>query len=312
VTQGVVSSNTPLLQKACTVVIGQPLVPGQGVSITNQSIGLPSALDVWFSVKRNLKAKTPNACDLRLYNMTAATRASITQVSALSPTPTINVPAKTLVPVSLTAGYANATSVIFSGFMRSAQVTSDNPDYVVEIQAGDGDGAIVYSRSTASFQTGTTAYTVAVQLMMDMGCTPPYGNLATVAAALRASKLYSGGYVLKGNSMEHLYDLANSCGLEVTIQGGVPQWTMRGQALGGQAYVLSSTSGLLGSPSMDSKGLLSFETELLPGLGPGSPIQMNSLFIKGLFRITSVEITGDTNAPVWGIKGQAKPVGLAA
>jgi len=106
-------------------------------------------------------------------------------------------------------------------------------------------------------------------------------------------------------------------------RNGVAQWQKLGQPLGGEAYVLSTTglqtnliaaalgnTGVLGSPTIDTKGILSIETLMLPGLAPGQPIQVNAKYVSGLFRIISIETTGSTFDNDWKHSIQAKPYGL--
>lgn len=301
-----------LFEKSCTITIGS-------VQVTN--IGLNRGLDVWFNVKRSIQKGKTNVADLRLFNLTATTRQAI--ASELGPQ---NDP----VQVQIDAGYVGNTSTIFLGQMRNAMVTSQGPDQIVEIQAGDFDVGTIGSRSNATFGTGTTPYQVAQQLISDMGCGA--GNIASYATLLKSSTIYSLGYALKGNSFSHLQDLAHSLGLEVTMQGGVLQWSMIGQAVGSQKiYSVSSTTGLLGSPTVGTEGiknnpktpglrkvkgfsgtLLTFETLMLPSVQPGQLIFVQGEFIQALVRIIAMQTRGGTAENDWGHSIEGKPEGLSA
>jgi hypothetical protein len=295
-----VSAPFQLINRSCTITVGTTQIANIG-----QQIGI----DVWFQVKKSLKG-TPNTADLRLYGLSEATRKGLEQSTQTSPSPASGPGASnTLVPVQIDAGYVGSTSTIFLGEMRSAQTSTDGPDTVTELTTGDGDQAAILARSTASFGAGANAYSVAQQLLRDMGCGA--GNIATVAPILKASPLFQRGVVLKGSSLDHLLDLARSCALEVTVQGGVAQWCSLGQPLGGEAYSLSSSTGLIGSPSVDTKGTLSVEMLMAPGILPGKPIVMDALYVKGLFRICSAEWTGDTSGNDWKIALECKRYGLA-
>ena len=276
------------------------------VSNIGQSIGL----DAWFQVRRSLKANEPNTCDLRLYNLAPSTLSALAAATQTVPSPA-NAPGSplTVVPVKIVAGYEGGTSTIFLGEMRSAQTITDGADNVTELTTGDGDFATILARSVASFPPGTNAYTVAVKMLADMNL--GQGNLSTVAPIMRASNLYSGGVVLKSSSWDHLRDLCASCGLEVSIQGGVAQFMPLGTPLIGQAYLLSSDTGLIGSPSVDTKNVLTCKTEMLPGIAPGVAIQLSSKYVKGTFRVTSVTTTGDTAGDDWCHEIEAKPQGWA-
>ena len=199
---------------------------------------------------------------------------------------------------------------MFLGELRSAQTTKAGPDLVTELSTGDSDQAGLLARSTASFGPGCNGYVVARRLLADMGC--GVGNLASVASILMSTPIYQQGVVLKGNSLDHLLDLALSCGLEVKLQGQVAQWTALGQPINGQAYSLTPSTGLIGSPSLDTQGTLTCETLMLPGLVPGQPIVLSSKFVTGLFRVTSMQTTGDTAGKEWSHSIEAKRYGKAA
>lgn len=309
------AAGVPLVNRASTITVG---------TVRIQNIGQQIGLDVWFQVRRSLKPKEPNTCDLRLYDLspdqraaiqasTTGSVAAITTKGSAKKAPTTKAAASPTVPVTIEAGYVGGTSVIFLGQMRSAQTVTDGPSTVTELTTGDGDEATLLARSTASFPAGASAYTVAQQILSDMGCGP--GNLASVAGVLKGTSMFTSGVVLKGNSLDHLCDLAAGCGLEVTVQNGVAQWTKLGQPVGGDAYLLSTTgpagnTGVIGSPTIDTKGILSIKTLLLPGLSPGQAISVNAKYVQGLYRIVSIETTGSTFDNDWSHDIQAKPYGL--
>ena len=308
----VAMSGLQLFEKACTVTIG---------SVQVNNIGLQRGLDVWFNVKRSIQKGRTNVADIRLYNMTAATRQAI--ASELGPQ-------STPVPVQIDAGYVGNTSTIFMGQLRNVMVSSQGPDYVIEIQAGDFDVGTIAARSTATFGTGATPYDIVTQLIQDMGCGA--GNLASFATQLKSSTIYKNGYVLKGGSYEHLQDLAYSLGLEVTMQSGTLQWTQIGGATGsGKIYKLTSTTGLIGSPTIGTEGiknspktrglrkvkgfsgtLLTCESLMLPGLAPGQLIYVEGEFVQALIRIIAIQTRGGTAENDWGHSIEGKPEGLSA
>jgi hypothetical protein len=289
-----------LLNRSCTVTVGTTRIA---------NIGQQLGLDVWFSIRRSLRPKEPNTCDLRINGLKEDTRKAIEQASQPLPSAASAPGSKAkVVPVKIEAGYVDHTETIFLGEMRSAQTVTDGPDIVTELTTGDGDEAALLARSTSTFGPGANAYAVAQALIKDMGCGT--GNLATVADVLRAAPLYSKGVSLKSNSLSRLVNLAAACGLEVSVQGGVTQWCSRGQPLKGEAYKLSSDSGLVGSASVDTKGVLTFQMLMAPGIRPGAPVVLDSVYVKGLFRIISVETTGDTAGNDWYHVVEAKRYGL--
>jgi hypothetical protein len=301
------SPSIQLFERSCTVTVGTTQIA---------NVGQKTSLHVWFQVRRSLKPRDPNTCDLRIWNLSDTTRKAIEQAAQPLPPPGGSPPGAPLkaTPVRIDAGYVGNTSTIFLGELRSAQTVRDGPsDTVTELTTGDGDDAAILSRSSAALGAGTTAYLVAQQLLGDMGC--GVGNIATVRSVLQASTAYPKGVALKGASFDLLCDLAASCGLEVTIQGGVAQWLSRGRPLGGQAYLLQTTpqnTGVIGEPTVDTKGVLSIQTLMLPGLAPGQPVSVSTAYISGLYRVVSFETTGDSAGDDWTHSLECKRYGLAA
>ena len=255
-------------------------------------------LDLWFQAKRNLKPKEPNTCNLKLWNLAPASRQAIesytsTSFQAGGAPPGLG---QNVVPVKIEAGYVGNFSTVFLGNMRSAHTVRDGTDLITELDTGDSDEAMLLARTSSAFGTGANAYTVAMSIIQnDMGI--GVGNIATVQSILMASPMFKSGGIVKGRSMVHLSDIATSCGLEVSIQGGATQWLTAGRPLGGQAYNLASApqnTGLIGSPTVDTKGILHAESLLIPGLVPGNPIQINGEFVTGWFRVLSTEVVCET------------------
>lgn len=310
---------TTLFNRSCTIRVGDVQI---------SSIGQQAGLDVWFSVKRSLKPRTPNTCDLRFFNLKDSTRKAIEQAaqplappggSAASAVRTsgkgknaVTTADNTGTPVTISAGYVGSESLIFQGALRAAQTMTDGATTTTELTTGEGDSAAILARTSFHFGAGASAYTVALQLLSDMGC--GMGNTASVANILKSAPAYKYGVTIKGRSSHHLADLAASCGLEVTLPKGIPQWLPLGQPLPGQAYLLQTTptnTGVIGSPSVDTKGVLSIDVEMLPGIAPGISIVVQTSYLSGLYRVTSVETIGDTHGVDWKHSIEASRLGNA-
>jgi hypothetical protein len=130
------------------------------------------------------------------------------------------------------------------------------------------------------------------------------GNLPKALNLLNtqgAAQLYANGAVIKGLAADHMTDLMRSAGLEWSIQDGQLQVLNVGQPLAGQAILISESSGMVGSPSVDTKGVLAFTTLMIPGIKPGIPVsvQTETPNTSGGYRIISVEYKGDTMGQEW-------------
>ena len=69
--------------------------------------------------------------------------------------------------------------------------------------------------------------------------------------------------------------------------------------LPGLAFELTPDSGLVGAPSVDSKGVVNAQTLLIPGLRPGSLCVFKSRSINGGYRIRKITYTGEFAGKEW-------------
>lgn len=276
-----------LFGRRATVQVGDLLIDAGG----------GTGLDVDFTARRGVKVSKgatkpqPNTCDLSIFNLNADHRKQIEQ-------PTTPGAAKAKVPVVVSAGYRGRQTVIFSGELRAGHSLRNGSTWVTELTTGDGDDALTQTRLSIALSKGSTAEHGIRQILGALGVGE--GNLSAGVTRLKeqalAAQLFSRGVVLKGAAAELMTHFCRSVGLEWSIQGGALQLTAIGQPLGGQAIVVDAEHGMLGAPTVDTKGILSVKTEMLPDIAPGVAIAVNALEFTGGFRVLSVETHGDTRA----------------
>ena len=100
--------------------------------------------------------------------------------------------------------------------------------------------------------------------------------------------------------------LAKSAGLELSIQNGAIQLLERGLPLRDASVVLTSDTGLVGSPTVGDKGIVKFRALLNPDIVPGRQIELQSRALDGRFRAERVDYKGDTTAQDWYVDVEAK------
>ena len=102
--------------------------------------------------------------------------------------------------------------------------------------------------------------------------------------------------------------LAQSAGLEWSIQNGNLQLLGRGAALAAKAIVLRADTGLIGVPSIDSEGVVRARSLIVPDLFPGRKVEILSQAVRGFFAIEKATYTGDTTAGAqeWYVDIEAK------
>jgi hypothetical protein len=207
---------------------------------------------------------------------------------------------KTL-PCQLDVGYEDESlHTIFLGTVRTARSVKEGTEIVTTIATGD-DGHIGARPSYTAPKGASQAETIhGIAKQMGVGL----GNIATVEGVqvlLGAVGDLAGvaATVFTGRGPEVFTQLLRSNGLEWSVQDGALQVLPVGQSGQVEAVLLSSRTGLVGSPSVDNKGVLSARALIQPDLVPGRPVTIDSLTLQGTFRIEEVVLRGDTFGTEW-------------
>lgn len=258
---------------------------GLGVQLDN--------LDCTFRVKKNLKPE-PNTAEVKIYNLSEATRKILS-------TP------KKLV-LRLEAGYPGQVAQLFLGEVRSAHSFRDNTEIVTEISTGDSEKEMQTSRIALSVGPKVPASVALTAIARSLGV--GLGNVPVAAAKLQATgkAFFGSGTAIYGHAADMLTDFCRSADLEWSVQDGVLQILDRGKALEGLAVYLSADTGLIGSPTIDNKGLVTATALIQPDLRPGHKVAFDSLEFKISqgYRIQECEYIGDTAGADWTVRFTAK------
>jgi hypothetical protein len=258
-----------------------------------------TALDCSFTIEKSL-APEPNTCHLTIWNLSEDSQGQLEQ---LKPT---EKQAKTGIPCRIEAGYKEGTSLIWLGDLRTVETTRDGPDWVTHLTSGDGEKAWQHARNHVAYGPKTPIEVALRSIARSLGVGE--GNLGKVVQRLKVagSAIWPAGKVLSGAASRQLIDIARSADLEVSIQDGALQFLDRGQALAGQAVRLSHETGLIGSPSVDSDGVLTATMLMIPDIRPGVVVVVDAVRVKGNYRAEKVTWRGDTTASEWYVEIEAK------
>lgn len=249
-------------------------------------------LDMSFKVSKSLKPE-PNKAELRIYNLNEEHRSALEQTQT----------ARVLVE----AGYESGTSVLFLGDLRTTRSVTEGPSIVTALSSGDGEKAIQTARVSASLAKNSTPEQVLRTICEAMGVDT--GNLNQAVNALRSAGIsnhFAEGCVLSGSAYREMNAICKSVGLTWSIQDGKLQILPLRQALQGSAVLLSPQTGLIGSPTVDNKGVMSCRMLMAPDVFPGRLLVLESARLRGQYRIEACDYTGDTRGQDWYIDLQAK------
>jgi hypothetical protein len=175
------------------------------------------------------------------------------------------------------------------------------------LSSGDAEEAHQKARIVASVKRDAKAAEVLELVAKSLGVRD--GNLSDAVAKIRSSGVadrYAEGAVFAGQSSRELTEVCRSLGLTWSVQDGALQFLELGQALSGSAILLSPSTGLVGSPTLDGKGVLSAKSLIIPDLFPGRLIVVESEGVRGGFRVERTIHTGDTAGVDWYVEIEAK------
>lgn len=257
-----------------------------------ETLGL-EGFDVRFEITKSLSAKTPNAAELKVWNLDVEHRQRLQELEK--------------VYLSIEAGYASGMSLLFRGDLRDVVSSRENADWVTTITSDSGRRARK-KRLVRSFAPGSTVSSVLQAAAKGMGVR--LGNTAarTVEAKIagtQASKFFN-GYAIAGAIDEELDRLARSCNLEWSIQDDELQFLDYGEPLSQLAVRLTSETGLLGSPEPGNKGICEARTLIVPDLYPGRRVEMVSEHVRGMYRVETTKHVGSTFGSEWYVDLQLK------
>jgi len=250
------------------------------------------ALDVQFTVVKTLKPQ-PNTCELTVWNLSEEHRQQLQQLN-----PTKN-PATKGVPCKIEAGYRDAVSQIWLGDLRTVETTREGPNFLTKLTSGDGERGWQNGRMHVSYGPHTSVDTVFRGMARALGVSE--GNLASVVSRLKiaGAAQFTAGVVISGAVATHMTELARSAGLEVSIQDSALQFLDLNKASAGTAIRLAADTGLVESPTVDQKGVLTAKSLMIAGLQCGGLVTVDALFVKGTYRIEKITWTGERAGTDW-------------
>lgn len=253
-----------------------------------------SALDIKFQVTKSTKPQ-PNTCEVQIWNLSAEHRAQLATPKAL--------------PMRLEAGYKEGMAIIYLGEVRSLVSMVEGSDIITKFSTGDSEKEMQNARLNVPIGAGAGPDQVMQLLVQGLGVSP--GNVQQAVAKLRArgsAEVYGKRGVISNHVAQELTDLCRSAGLEWSVQDGKMQILDLNKPLDGQAFVLSADTGLVGSPTVDMKGIVEATCFLMPLLNPGRMVMFDAVNLKGGYKVIHVEYTGDSKGNDWYAKITGKKV----
>lgn len=267
-----------LFGRRCRVVVDT-------IEVVPLEVDPAKALTVRFKIDKSLAA-TPNKSEIHVVNMNPEHRALVEAVPQ--------------VPVLLEAGYEEGSSVLFLGKLRTARSVKDGGDWITSLSSGDGELAYQKGRVSVPIKKGTPTDVGLREIVKALGVAE--GNLKDAVNKIKSNALgqmFAAGTVFHGQAAREMTSVCRSCGLTWSIQDGKLQFLGLREALAGEAILLSASTGLVDSPTVDPKGVMKCRMLLAPDVFPGRLLVLQSLAVEGQYRIEKTTHTGDTAETDW-------------
>lgn len=250
-------------------------------------------LRVNFRVDKSL-SKDPNVATVTIYNLASDNRKGLKKKD----------------PLIIEAGYTDTREQIFSGDINYISHQREGSDWVTYLESGDGSLAIATARINKAFGPNTTVYDFlkAVSAAMGVGLGNTITSLNPYTTFRNGMRKFSHGAVAHGKVDRVLDQYLAPAGLNWSIQDGELQILEPTSATLDDVVLLSSKTGMVGSPEVGEKGKIVVRSLLQGKIAPGRRIVIESRQVKGQYKIEKVTHVGDTYHQDWYTEAEAKPL----
>lgn len=221
------TSSVRQYKREVQIVVGKN---GQGISITASGA---SPRRVTFEIVKDHQAN-PNQATIKVYNLNDADQHKVRYEYD---------------EIMVNAGYEGAAGMIFRGNIKHVYRYREGNDWIVQIDAGDGDFDFRNAVINESFAAGVSDATL-IDRICGTFSTTKKGAVQGVASSGRVR-----GKVVSGNSRTVLNDLALQNDCNWSIQDGQLQIIPAKGYLDSEVVVVNATTGMLGVPEQDDKGV---------------------------------------------------------
>lgn len=204
--------------------------------------------------------------------------------------------------VVLRAGYGSVMPLIFTGIVTFAKTKQDKSDAVTEIELVDNRVEVRDTYVSVSYSGTVNCKTLIQDTADQMGLTASFSYNAEF-------KDIPNGYSYVGPAATVLTKACETSGLVWSINNGVLQIKKPNDTMSREVYVLSAETGLIGIPERvqvsDTEGTeksqYGWDIEFLmnAAINIDDYVYLDSIYVKGYFRVYSIEINGDNYEGSW-------------
>lgn len=255
-------------------------------------------LRVTFSFTRG-ETETPNTAEIKVYNLSDETASRVQ---------------KEFTRVILQGGYVENSGILFAGNIIQIRRGKENgTDKWLEVFAGDGDQAYNFATVNTTLSAGTGVadqVRVCQQAFTDKGVESGYTPELAGPQRRRGKAIF-------GMARKYLRGAAEDTACAWSVQDGKLQMVKNDAYLPGEAVVLTSFTGLIGSPEQTNEGI-KVRCLINPRLRISGRIKLDNDSVQrgrkdikaggsglarisndGFYRVLKMAVTGDTRGNDW-------------
>ncbi len=230
-------------------------------------------LRVKFEIIKTI-GSVPNTCQLKIYNLNPDHEGQVRGEFD---------------EVIVNAGYKGHSLLIFAGSIRHVFRYRDGNDWVMQVDAADGDSDLRNTIVNTSFAAGTSTSQLIDHMVSKFKKTTK-GHV-TVKERQRIR-----GRVLTGMAKDVFDTIANESDAHWSIQDGVLVMVPVASTLPDEAIVIRSDTGMLGAPEITDKGV-KFKTLLNPQLRVNGKVMLDNNDLKARIAKERTEKPGAHHKP---------------
>lgn len=235
--------------------------------------------------------REPNKAELSIWNLQEQNRAKLQEKD---------------LEVIIEAGYLEERNQIFKGDIETTTIGRSSVDWITTLELGDGSKQMQSSRINQSFRGPQTPGEMLKKVASALGLDT--GNLNEKAGGISVLKEFIQNVILSGKVTDVIDDIASSMGLNFSVQDKSLQFLSKGEVLPGPEIPLQAATGLIGSPSVGEKGVVTAVSLLNGRYKPGVGMRIKSLVVSGSFVVQKVQHVGDTWGDEWTTNLELKPL----
>ena len=245
-----------------------------------------------FQIERDIK-KPPNNASVQIYNLAEQTRSFLG--------------AEKFVVCKIDVGYEDDLTQVFFGDLRRATSSKVGPDWVTQLDSGDGEKQLAQAQVNRTFRKGTDLRVVLSALGKSMGLGE--GNLRQTSPAYPDGRTtLAANWTASGRAGDELEFFCRSVGIRWSVQDAQLMFLSQEKPAFATGPLISPTTGMINSPTLDSDGNVEVSSLMLPDLMPGRAFEVESRQVNGKFVATHTIHAGDSTGGDWFVKVKGSPL----